>query len=119
MISGLLIPIVPLAWAFIDSPWYVIPINLVSGSLWGAYGMGSFNYLLTIIPGDRSARFSAIFQVVVTASLAIGAALGSLTVSSPWGFTGVFIGSAIGRLAAALLFVRLGRRNKARKSSST
>jgi len=119
MISGLLIPIVPLAWAFIDSPWYVIPINLVSGSLWGAYGMGSFNYLLTIIPGDRRARFSAIFQVVVTASLAIGAALGSLTVSSPWGFTGVFIGSAIGRLAAALLFVRLGRRNKARKSSST
>ncbi len=111
VISGLLIPAVPLAWAFIDSAWYVIPINLVSGMLWGAYGMGSFNYLLLITPRTRLARFSAVFQVVVTLSLAIGAALGSLAINSI-GFAGVFIGSAAGRLAAAALFAILSNRGK-------
>jgi MFS family permease len=111
MISGLLIPILPLCWTFINSPWYVIPINLLGGALWGAYGMGSFNYLLQIVPSNRLARFSAIFQVVVTISLSIGAALGSLAINY-WGFHGVFAGSFIGRLTAALLFVLLSSRRK-------
>ena len=115
VISGLLIPMIPLAWAFIDSVWYVIPINLVSGALWGAYGMGSFNYLLQITPQERRARFSAIFQMVVTISLAVGAALGSLVVAQPWGFFAVFSGSAAGRLAAALLFARLSTRKKVQR----
>lgn len=117
VISGLLIPIIPLAWAFIDSAWYVIPINLVSGALWGAYGMGSFNYLLQITPQERRARFSAIFQMVVTVSLAVGAALGSLVVNQPWGFFAVFAGSAAGRLAAALLFARLSTQKRMQKSA--
>ncbi|MBE0699720.1 MAG: hypothetical protein IH586_22570 [Anaerolineaceae bacterium] len=71
--------------------------------------MGSFNYLLNIIPQTRRARFSAVFQVVVTISLAIGAALGSLVVTR-WGFAAVFAGSAIGRLAAALFFARISTR---------
>ncbi len=115
VISGLLIPMIPLAWAFIDSVWYVIPINLISGALWGAYGMGSFNYLLQITPQERRARFSAIFQMVVTLSLAVGAALGSLVVAQPWGFFAVFSGSAAGRLAAALLFARLSTRKKVQR----
>lgn len=104
--SGLLIPIVPVAWAFIDSAWYVIPINLVSGALWGAYGMGSFNYLLQITPPDRRARYSAVFQMTVTLSLAVGAAIGSLMVTH-WGIPLVFLISAAGRLATALLFAWL------------
>ncbi|MBE0697443.1 MAG: MFS transporter [Anaerolineaceae bacterium] len=111
MVSGLLIPILPLTWVFIKSAWYIIPINLLGGALWGAYNMGSFNYLLNILPQTRRARFSAVFQVVVTISLAIGAALGSLVVTR-WGFAAVFAGSAIGRMAAALLFARLSTRNK-------
>lgn len=103
MVAGLLIPIVPVAWAFIDSAWWVIPINLVSGVFWAAYNMGSFNYLLMITPSERRARYSAIFQVIVTASLAAGAALGSLAIDA-WGFGGVFIGSSAGRMLAALLF---------------
>jgi MFS family permease len=109
VISGLLIPFVPLMWVFIQSPWLVIPINMVSGALWGAYGMGSFNYLLKIIPTDRRARYSAIFQVVVTISLAAGAALGSIAINQI-GFQGVFAGSAIGRMIAALLFALISIR---------
>lgn len=108
MISGLLIPIVPLLWVFIDSAWYVIPINLISGALWGAYSLASFNYLLQIVPPERMARFSALFQIIVTVSLALGAALGSLVVTQ-WNIQATFLLSAIGRLLAALLFVWLIR----------
>ena len=108
-VSGLLIPVIPLAWIWINSAWYVIPINLVSGALWGAYNMGSFNYLLQITPPERRARYSAIFQIVVTLSLAAGAALGSLVLAR-WGFPGVFGGSGAGRMIAALLFIYLTAR---------
>jgi MFS family permease len=108
MISGLLIPIVPLLWVFINSAWYVIPINLLSGVLWGAYSLASFNYLLQLVPRERMARFSALFQIIVTVSLGIGAAVGSLVVTQ-FGFQGVFTLSSIGRLLAALLFVWLIR----------
>jgi predicted MFS family arabinose efflux permease len=98
--------VVPLMWVFINAAGYVILINLVSGLLWGAYNLASFNYLLMITPPDRRARFSALFQIIVTVSLGIGAALGSLVITH-WGFHAVVIGSAAGRLAAALLFVLL------------
>ncbi len=106
MISGLLIPIVPFLWVFAGAAWHVILINLISGTLWSAYNLGSFNYLLMVTPEDRRARYSALFQITVTVSLAIGAALGSLVVTR-WGYHAVFIGSSAGRLIAALLFVRL------------
>lgn len=114
MISGLLIPIVPVAWVFATAGWHIIPINLLSGALWGAYNLASFNYLLLITPPERRARFSALFQITVTSSLAVGAALGSLAITL-WGYNFIFIASGVGRLAAALLFVwLLGGRKSAK-----
>jgi MFS family permease len=110
MITGLLIPIVPLLWVFARAGWHIIPINLLSGLLWGGYNLASFNYLLMITPENRRARYSALFQIIVTVSLALGAALGSLVVTN-WGFNSVFIASAAGRLIAALLFVFLTARH--------
>ncbi len=103
VIAGLLIPSLPLMWVFITAPWQVIPANLAGGALWAAYNLGSFNYLLKVTPTDRRARYSAIFQVIVTVSLAAGAALGSLVITL-WSYNAVFISSAAGRLIAALLF---------------
>jgi MFS family permease len=105
-ICGLLIPIVPLMWVFATAAWNVIIINLFSGALWAGYNLGAFNYLLSTTPVERRARFSAVFQITVTLSLALGAALGSLMISV-WGFKSVFIWSAVGRMVAALLFVWL------------
>ena len=106
MISGLLIPVAPILWVFATAAWHVILINLISGILWGGYNLASFNYLLMVTPASRRARFSALFQITVTISLAIGAALGSLVVTQ-WGINAVFIMSGIGRLVAAILFARL------------
>lgn len=120
IIAGLLIPIVPVFWVFTNAAWNVILINLVSGLFWGAYNLGSFNYLLGITPDNLRARYSAIFQIVVTLSLASGAALGSLIITK-WGYNAVFLGSAGGRMVAAILFAVLTVRQVriARKSAES
>ena len=109
LISGLLIPILPLAWVFTRVPWHVIPINIVSGVLWGAYGLASFNLLLELTPQEGRARYSAMYQLFVTLALAAGAVIGGWMVTK-WGYTAIFVTSAIGRLFAALLFARFVRR---------
>ena len=118
MICGLLIPVVPLMWIFATAAWNVIVINLFSGVLWAGYNLGAFNYLLIVTPEKLRARYSAIYQIVVTVSLALGAALGSFIVANPNGFHAVFFWSAIGRWVSALLFVWLVRRSLTGKRSS-
>lgn len=109
LVSGLIIPILPLAWAFTTVAWHIIPINLVSGVLWGAYGLASFNLLLELTPQEGRARYSAIYQVFVTLALAAGAGIGGWMVTQ-WGYTAIFVTSAVGRFLAALLFARYVRK---------
>lgn len=108
LITGLLIPLVPLGWGLSRSPWHVVPIELASGFLWAGYSLASFNFLLALTPEDRRARYSALYQIVVTVTLAAGAAVGGL-VATRWGYAATMILSALGRLVAALLFVRFVR----------
>jgi MFS family permease len=105
LISGLLIPIVPFSWIFARAAWHVIPINIMSGALCGAYNLAAFNFLLDLTPREQRARYSAIYQVVVTIALAIGAAVGGLIVTL-WGYVAIFLCSSLGRLLAAILFAR-------------
>jgi MFS family permease len=112
LITGLLIPLLPAAWMLVRSPWHVIPIHLAGGFLWAGYNLASFNFLLTITPGHRQPRYSALYQIVVTLALAGGAALGGV-VAEWWGYIATFALSAVGRLSAALLFARFVRRSAA------
>ncbi len=105
LISMLFIPALPAAWIFITRFWHVVALNIFSGALWGAFNLVSFNLLLTLTPSSRRARYSAFYQMMVTLSLAGGAALGSWIVTV-WGYKAVFLCSAIGRFSAALLFAR-------------
>jgi MFS family permease len=108
LITGLLIPFVPWIWMATRQPWHVIPVNALSGFLWAGYNLAAFNFLLTLTPGDRRARYTALYQIVVTVSLSLGAALGSV-VATVWGYFAVFFLSGLGRLVAALLFMRFVR----------
>lgn len=105
LVSGLLIPIVPVLWVFVQQPWHIIPLNILSGALWGAFSLANFNYLLSLMPTAQRARYSALFQITVTLALAIGAAIGSVVVTHV-GFFAVFLISGAGRLFSASLFAR-------------
>jgi predicted MFS family arabinose efflux permease len=100
----LLIPILPAMWVFITQLWQVLALNIFGGALWGAFGLVSFNFLLTLTPEAQRARYSAVYQIFITVSLAAGAATGAWIISQ-WSYPGVFLGSATGRMIAAILFV--------------
>jgi MFS family permease len=109
LISLFLIPFIPLIWGlWIQSTWQVLLTETFSGMFWGAYNLVSFNILLAQTPPDRRARFSALYQIVVTLSLAGGAALGSFLIPM-LAFKGVAVISAIGRWLAGLVFIFLVR----------
>jgi MFS family permease len=105
LVTGLLIPIVPWAWMFVKEPWQVFPINIMSGILWAGYSLASFNFFLSITPEEQRARYSALYQVIVTIALAVGAILGSYLVTR-WGYIIIFACSGAGRLISAILFTR-------------
>jgi MFS family permease len=108
LITSLLIPVLPLAWAFVPSPWWVLAINLPSGALWAGFSMCVLNLLMQISPGPERARFTAVHQIVVAVSLALGSAVGGWVVTA-FGYKAVFVLSAVGRFAAALIFARFVR----------
>jgi MFS family permease len=105
LISMVAIPILPLLWIVATQAWHIIIVNAVSGVLWGAFSLASFNYLLDLFPDRLRARYSALYQIVVTLALAIGAAVGSLVITGI-GYKGVFLISSVGRFIAALVFAR-------------
>lgn len=109
LITGFLIPLLPLSWVFITrsdwAPWQITAVNLAGGALWAGYSLASFNLLLALTPAEQRARTSAIYQMIVSISLALGAAAGGLIVSA-WGFAAVFLFSAVLRWVAAILFAR-------------
>ena len=105
LLTALLIPLLPLAWVLVRTPWHVAPINLASGFLWAGYNLASFNLLLALMPAEQRARYSAIYQLLVIASLGAGAAVGGQMITH-WGYTSIFVCSGIGRLIAALIFAR-------------
>jgi len=116
LVSGFLVPVLPFLWLFIKSPWGVVPINILSGVFWAGYSLATFNLLLEVSPDDQRARYSAMYQIAVAASAAMGAAVGGL-VANQWGIPVLFVISGIGRFSSALFFlVGLYRRQPAIKN---
>jgi len=105
LLTGFLIPLVPFAWVFTTQAWHPILVNIVSGILWGGFNLAAFNFMLSISSTKELARYSAIAQISVAVSSAVGAALGGQIVTH-WGYSAIFICSAIGRLIASLMFAR-------------
>ncbi len=106
---GLLIPLLPLSWYFVTNPfwapWQITVINIIGGFFWAGFSLASFNMLLAVAPAEQRARISALYQMIVAISLAVGAILGGFVVSN-LGFRMVFLLSAVGRWIAAILFAR-------------
>jgi MFS family permease len=106
LMTGLLIPLVPVLWIFTRNPWHVVPINIVSGILWAGYGLAIFNFLLSISKPELLPRYTALFQIAVALSAAVGAAAGGFIVQA-WGFPALFLLSGVMRLVGIVVFWRL------------
>jgi MFS family permease len=109
LVTGLIIPLLPLGWALTRSVWHTVPIHIVGGFLWAGYNLANFNLLLAMTPEGLRPRYTALYQVVVMGGLAAGSAIGGIVIEQ-WGYHLVFILSGIGRFAAALIFALHGRK---------
>jgi MFS family permease len=105
IVSMFLIPTLPLMWLFVKTPLHVALINAFGGVIWAAFNLASFNFMLNSIPKDQVPRYSALYQIMVTLSLALGALLGSALITR-WGFVSLLLLSTILRLISALVFSR-------------
>ena len=104
--SMIVIPALPIAWLFATHVWQIAVINIFSGIMWGVFNLVSFNLLLASIPQKQVPLFSAVYQIVVMLSLALGALIGSAIITR-WGFAEVLVVSAVCRIFAAGLFAKL------------
>ncbi len=108
VVSGLLIPLLPLGWLLVRGPWGALPINLGSGFLWAGYNLASFSLLLEVTPETRQTHHIALYRTIVRVGAVAAPLLGGLLVESR-GFLTVFVLSGIGRLVSALAMTRFIR----------
>ncbi|MBF6599149.1 MAG: MFS transporter [Dehalococcoidia bacterium] len=105
VVCGLLIPLLPLAWTLVNAPWQVIFINAFGGALWAGYNLALSNMVMVMSPPEKRARYAAAFQTVMLAAAFAGPLLGGYVIDAT-GFRAVFLLSAGGRLAAALVLLK-------------
>jgi len=104
-LTGLLIPIVPLAWSMAPGPWWLLPVEFTSGFMWSGYLLANFNLLLWLAPESKRERSVAVYQTVVFGAAFVGPLIGAVladTITIPHL---MWISSA-GRMVAALVFLR-------------
>jgi MFS family permease len=104
--TGLLIPLLPMAWALTTAPWQVGIINTFSGFLWAGYSLSNFNLLLELTPDEQRPRAVALYQTAVFGSAVIGPLLGGY-LADTIGFRFIFVLSGAGRFLGMLLFLWL------------
>jgi MFS family permease len=108
VVTGLLLPFLPAAWALVSSPWDTVLINVPSGFLWAGYNLASFNLLLSMSPPEDREAGVAVYQTLVAVSAVAGPLLGGM-LASAIGYVPMFIVTGAGRLAAMILFMALAR----------
>ncbi len=108
VLTGILIPILPILWVFARVPWHVYLINTASGILWAGYNLASFNMLLELSPPEQREGGVALYQSTVSASAVLGPLLGGLLIATA-GYHAAFILSGAGRIVGSILFIVLVR----------
>jgi MFS family permease len=109
MVTGMLIPLMPLGWAVVNAPWQVIFINIASGIWWTGYNLANFNLLLEMAPDDCRADAAALFQFVVAGAAILGPLAGGY-LADAIGYHPVFLLSTVVRWVGMFAFLYLAVR---------
>lgn len=104
VLTGLLIPFLPLLWVFARVPYHVYLINTASGVLWAGYNLASFNMLLELSPAEDREAAVGLYQSAVSASAVLGPLVGGLLIATV-GYHAAFIMSGVGRFVGSILFI--------------
>lgn len=108
LLTGFLIPLLPILWMLPRAPWGLAGVYIYDGIVWSGYGLASFNFMLTLAPPGQLTRYTAFQQMVMATAVTLGSALGGLLVEE-LGYLPVFAISGAGRLVAMLFYWRFVR----------
>jgi len=98
------IPMLPLIWWLIDSPWQAAIPNAIGGGAWAFYNLAIFNVVLELAPTTNVPRYAAAQQAAVQVASFVGPLAGTMVVAS-WGVRAAFLVSGFGRLLALTILV--------------
>lgn len=103
----------PIFWIFSDKLWYLLTIQVISGTAWAAYELGMFLVLFEAIPASKRTDMLTLFNAGHVTATAAGSMVGVslMKLSDPtYAYAVVFVASAIGRTMAVLCFEFVKRR---------
>jgi MFS family permease len=104
LITGFMIPFIPLLWLFGTNFWYLVILQLFSGAAWGGFNLAASNFIYDANDSENRARSLAYFNFMVGISTFIGAAFGGLLLKF-FRIPVLFAISGIARLAVAILLL--------------
>lgn len=102
------IPLIPLLWALAPSFGWLVCVELFSGVIWAAYGMGTNNFIYELAGAQNRTRYNALFGFTACLGQFAGALAGGLLYNYLPGeaFITLLLISAALRSAAILPFLR-------------
>jgi len=122
VITGLMIPVLPMLWIFSTNYIYLLVVQALAGMAWGGFSLSASNYVYDLVPASKRAMYLAFHNVLTSVAVFSGALIGGylgahlptridiIGLHYEWFSVlyGVFVISAILRLTvAALLLTRL------------
>ncbi len=119
VLTGTLITVFPSLWLVSTSFWFIIGVQMISGSFWSGFSLAATNYLFDAVPGEKRSQYTAFHNILTAVGASVGALLGgALAVVMPSEFDlagmhftwvtalyGVFLASSIARIAVAATFL--------------
>jgi MFS family permease len=101
--SLIILPALPILWAFLTRPWMVLAPNLLGGCMWAAFNLANFQLLLEFTKEEDREEYVAVFQTCVFAALFLAPFAGGLIIEH-MGYRAAFTISGTGRIVSTLLF---------------
>ena len=119
VVTGLVIPVLPILWIFSTNYLYLLVVQALAGMAWGGFSLSSSNYIYDLVPASKRAMYLAFHNVLASIAVFSGALIGGyLGTHLPshinlfgqhyeWLSTlyGVFIISSLMRLIIAILLL--------------
>ncbi len=72
IVSGALIPLVPVVWVFTTNYWALFLAQMITGAAWSGYSLAATTFLYDTVPPARRALATAIHTVLATSAWFLG-----------------------------------------------
>lgn len=114
------IVLIPIFWTFSPSSFYLIPLEVCSGMLWGCFDLGLFLTIFNHIPEEEQTSVLTSFNFLHMIAIILGTSLGAMTFyylgQEEYRFYMIFALSGVLRLFCLPLFPGVWEKTKERKS---